>query len=114
MARLGLAGQQLGLEGQRVGLEGERVGLERTRAEQEKAYQTGQLGIRGREAATGEAAQRTSQQRADQEHQDRVAQHEIASKQLEEDIRYHKAETQTAQGRLAVERRANELTGQRI
>jgi hypothetical protein len=107
LARLGISQQQLGLEGQRVGIEQQRATTEAKGVEQTGAYQRGELGIRGKEAAI-------SQQRADQEHQDRIAEHELRSKQLEEDIRYHKAETQTAQGRLAVERQANALAGERI
>jgi hypothetical protein len=107
LARLGISQQQLGLEGQRVGIEQQRATTEAKGVEQTGAYQRGELGIRGKEAAI-------SQQRADQEHQDRLAEHALRTSQLEEDIRYHKSETQTAEGRLAVERKANALAGERI
>src|SRR5207249_3636884 len=83
LARLGISQQQLGLEGQRVGIEQQRANTEATGVAQTGKYQTGELAARGREADI-------AQQRADQEHEDRIAQHEIASKQLEENIRYHR------------------------
>jgi hypothetical protein len=107
LGRLGISQQQVGLEGQRVGIEQRRANTEAQGVKQTGEYQRGELGIRGKEAAT-------SQQRADQEHQDRIAQHELATKELEETVRAHGAEEKIGAGRLSVERRANELTGQRI
>jgi hypothetical protein len=107
MARLGMQQQQLGLEGQRVGIEQQRATTEATGVKQTGEYQRGELEQSGKRTAI-------EQQRANQEHQDRIAEHDLRSKQLEEDIRYHRAETTTAQGRLAVERQANALAGERI
>jgi hypothetical protein len=107
LARLGISQQQLGFEGQRVGIEQQRANTEATGVQQTGAYQKGELAQSGKRTAI-------EQQRADQEHQSRLAEHEQRTKQLEEEVRSHKATEKFETGRLGVEQRANQLAGERI